>query len=257
MKANILAILLAVALLFSCAALAESESTPADPASMVYESKWVNDQGDVDIWYEEEGFRVAVTQTAQGVRNVWEYSCLYDQAAGTLNAVSCLKTHAVLDDMLEPGEAVTDYDVLENTATFAIDENGRLTWADTKEDAGKGLAFDKIGHFEGAWLCDRAEIEILWDVDRYVIQIHWAGSAFEAYDWNYNGTYDAEKGTVEAVGMQSLTVYNEQGELVSVTDVNPEGCFASFSLDENHRLHWQDEQVPEAANMAFERDMLN
>ena len=261
MKANILAILLAVALLFSCAALAESESTPADPASMVYESKWVNDQGDVDIWYEEEGFRVAVTQTAQGVRNVWEYSCLYDQAAGTLNAVSCLKTHAVLDDMLEPGEAVTDYDVLENTATFAIDENGRLTWADTKEDAGKGLAFDKIGHFEGAWLCDRAEIEILWDVDRYVIQIHWAGSAFEAYDWNYNGTYDADthnavvafqqrnglviSGIADALTRQVLHGGAGKPYSTPVQELPAnEGWINGPAVSELKLLHWQNEIKP-------------
>lgn len=247
-------LLLVLALLGSCAALAESGKAPAQAA---FESKWVNENGSVDIWYEEDGYRVTVTQDTDEARTIWEYSCVDDPDNGTLVSVSGVKTHAKLNELGEPADWESDYDVFEPTATFSLDGLGRLTWADTMEDAGKGLAFEKIGHFEGNWICDRASITILWSDERYEVEIEWADSAWVTHRWSLIGAYNAKDNTIEANGMETVWTYDDNGAFVSSEDVNPEGCSAVFSLNQDGKLVWQDDQVPHAAGMAFEYNWLD
>ena len=253
---KMIALCLVAALLSASYAFAESDSQPADPESLKFESKWISDLYTADIWYEEEGFRVSVIWEDLTDRIQWDYNCYYAAETGTLVSVSAIKSHGSLEDIENNTGWVTDYENLENDVTFAVNENGNLTWQDPIENAGEGLEFKKIGHFEGTWFCDRAEIEITWADEWYTIFITWANSASEERQWMLNGFYQAEDNTVEGLGMETLVVYDENGNVVSSTDVNPEGCKAVFSFNEEGKLLWQDEQVPETEGLQFEKDML-
>ncbi len=239
LKWMILALILTMA--FSCAAFAEEEADYAEryPESLVYDSNWACGGTLLEAYCEDEGFRVRISQHTGEMLDellVWEYSPYYNKETGALDAPFFgSKQHGI--PAAEGYTWETEYD--DGAAGFVLQENGKLLWKDEKEDAGAGMEFVNIGRFEGSYVCDRAWIEILWDADDvYVIDIHWANSAFESCDWALKGTYQAGTDTLEALGMASVTTYDENGNVVSVKDVDENGCFASFSFNEDHQLIW-------------------
>ena len=231
--------IMALALMLVCAsaALAEEEAGYAQkyPESLRYDTNWACGGTLLEAYCEDDGFRVMIRQTTGDMMDeqlVWEYSPSYDPENGTLeDAAFGTKTH-------EAGEAWTvEYE--DGAASFEILENGHLIWKDQKEDAGAGMEFVKIGRFEGEYQCDRAEINIVWDADDvYVIDVHWASSAFESTDWMFKGTYDPATDTIGAVGLATVYTYDEKGEFVSAEDVNEEGCVATFSFNDQGQLLW-------------------
>ncbi len=246
-------------MLGSCAALAEDgdkDYSELFPQSMVYDSVWIADGVKLDAVCEDGGFRVSVIRQNLDDRTTWEYSPLYDAEAGTLVDVgSGLKTYEKLDENGEVTETKVEYEA--GSATFTLNENGTLTWNDGMEDAGKGLAFVKFGRFEGRYVCDRASIEILWNYeDAYEVRIHWADSAYVDYEWMMTGIYNAEKNTLEALGMETRTEYGENGDILSVTDVTPEGCEAVFCFNENGNLLWTGTEGVNTDGMEFEYSFI-
>ena len=230
---------LALILVMMCVstAFAEEEAGYGElyPESLVYDSNWACGGTLLEAYCEDEGFRVMIRQLTGDLMDeylIWEYSPSFDPETGMLeDPLFGTKIH----------EAEETWTVVyeDGAASFRRLENGHLVWKDEKEDAGAGMEFVKIGRFEGTYMCDRAEINIMWDSDDiYVIDIHWANSAFESTDWMYTGTYDPENDTIEAFGMATVNTYDQNGDFVSAKDVDEEGCFATFSFNELGQLVW-------------------
>lgn len=238
-----LSLALVLVMACGCMALAEEDTDYAElyPQSLVYNSDWACGGTLIELICEDGGFRATVTQHTGEMLDeqlIWTYSPSYDPETGALVApVFGEKVHAYPGDEND-GTRVMEYE--DGAARFVLLDNGHLIWNDEKEDAGAGMEFVKIGRFQGDYVCDRAQISISWDAeDVYVIDIHWAESAMVSHDWSLKGTYKAETNTLEASGMASVTTYDENGEFVSVECVNEEeGCFASFSFNEEYQLIW-------------------
>ena len=194
---KLLLVTLLIAALFSCAALAEdtedTDYAELNPDSLVYDSNWVSDDTMIHSYCEDGGFKVTVIRTATlNERITWEYSPLFDADTRTLvDDMFGSKTVETLDDYGNVLSSNTEYE--DGSAVFSLDAEGRLLWADAKEDAGKGVTYEKIGRFEGHYQCDRAEIEISWDDDHYGVYIQWGDSASVTYDWIMTGVYNPWK----------------------------------------------------------------
>ncbi len=243
-----------LALVGSCAAMAEGEKDYGErvPESLVYESCWAADGMLLEAVSEDDGFRVSITAAGIEGNTVWEYSPLYNAETGALEAPFFgTKTVETLDLNGDVSAWETVYD--DGGAVFTLDGNGCLKWQDTKEDAGKDLVFKKIGRFAGTYACGRALIGITWDYeDAYDIMIQWGDSASVTYSWNFKGVYDPASDTLEALGMETRTEYDENGEIVSVEDVTEEGCEAVFSFNDDGKLIWSGTEGANTDGMEFE-----
>ncbi|MBQ9042611.1 MAG: PASTA domain-containing protein [Eggerthellaceae bacterium] len=111
-------------------AAASSKSASADAGA--FAGKWA--AGDFALTVEAKDGKVHVkvaSSSDAATATTWEYDCTLDG-----NKLVAKKTGV----KTEPG---SDPAYKDGSATFAIDDAGKLTWKDDNEDAGKGLAFEK------------------------------------------------------------------------------------------------------------------
>ena len=144
---KILAVFMAIAMMLGCgAALAEDEPAPMPEKAAAYEGSWTCDRAEIEMIWEEEGFRVLITWgNGADSTTQWEYNCTYNEKDHTLASVvnNGIKTERVFNDNGEEISAKVEYE--DGEATFSLDENGHLIWHDMKEDAGKDMAFEYVG----------------------------------------------------------------------------------------------------------------
>ena len=208
------------------AAFAEDEIGyyPDDyPESKVYVSTWVAEDGDwrIEVYGEDGGIKpMIVHRLGDNKEDVWEYAT----ALGEDNALV-----AVPLGLHYKQDTVTyDWDVIyyeDGDAVFTINEEGRLLWNDLKEDAGKGLEFEKIGNFYGGrWM--KGDIEVIfydWYDGQYDIRLYQLDENNQILnDAILKGDYDAETDTLTAEG------FFDPDEPFTVT----------FSYDENNNIVW-------------------
>ena len=193
------------------------------PEAAPYVSVWVAENGAwrIESFDEDGGIRVSVVHRLGDNReDVWEYSAAMNEN-GTLLAVPLglhYQRDTVTNDLHE-----TYYE--DGDAEFILDENGKLVWKDLKEDAGKDLAFEKIGtFFGGRWMKGDTEVVFYdWYDGQYDIRLYRRGSDNAILkDAIVKGDYDAAADTVSA------TVEFEGEEPFAVT----------FSHDENGNVVW-------------------
>ncbi len=210
----------------AAAAFAEDDAVDyleSHPEAAPYVSVWAAEDGAwrIESYGEDDGVRVSVIhKLGDNLEDVWEYSAAMNEN-GTLLAVP-LGLH-FQRDTVENGLSKTYYE--DGDAEFVIDENGKLVWKELKEDAGKGLAFEKIGtFFGGRWM--KGDIEVIfydWYDGQYDIRLYRRGSDNAVLkDAILKGDYDAAADTVSATGEF------EGEEPFSVT----------FSHDENGNVVW-------------------
>ena len=187
------------------AALAEDEFTSyADdyPEAKAYQNVWVAEDGDwrIEAYAEDDGVRVMVVHVlGDNKQDIWEYATALNQARDALTAVPLgvhyqrdTATGAFIIDCYEDGDAA-----------FTINENGNLLWHDLKEDAGRGLEFQKIGlFFGGRWM--KGDIEVVfyaWYDGAYDIRLYQRGENNAILkDAILKGDYDPAADTVTAIG---------------------------------------------------------
>ncbi len=209
------------------AALAEEEDDIAfylddHPEAAVYVSTWVAEDGDwrVEVFAEDGGLKLMIVhRLGDNKEDVWEYGATMGED-GKLTAVP-LGLHYQQDTVT--GDWNTTY-YEDGDAEFVTNDEGKLVWNDLKEDAGKDLAFQKIGSFYGGhWM--KGDIEVLffdWYEGQYDIRLYQRGSDNEILkDAILKGDYDAETNTVTAIGEfegeEPFTVtfsYNEENSIV-------------------------------------------
>ena len=210
----------------AAAALAENEFGyyPDDyPESKVYVSTWVAEDGDwrIEVYGEDGGIKpMVVHRLGDNKEDVWEYATALGEN-NALVAVPC-GLHYQQDTVTYDWDKIYYED---GDATFTINENGQLLWNDLKEDAGKGLAFDKIGNFYGGrWM--KGDIEVIfydWYDGQYDIRLYQLGENNEILnDAILKGDYDAETDPLTAEGF-----------------FDPDAPFTvTFSYDENNHIVW-------------------
>ena len=249
--------LLAVLVLALALGLAQAESYgKADPeATALYDSEWVSEEAWMDIAPQDGELKVQILKTTEYPEGLcWEYTGELDPETKALKAVR----NAAEFRIVYREEA--GYDITETLyegpadASFTIGDDGRLLWHDGRANAGEGIAFTKIGRFnDTTWVCDRASIEIAWQDEGYKVFVQWGSSAWENTEWDYSCYYDAETNTLTALpfGVKTELTYDDSGNVTKWVDVYTDGE-ATFRLDGNGRLLWEDAKEDAGKGMAFE-----
>lgn len=243
--------ILLVLMMAVTAAGAAADEIPQPEGGKKFESDWALGAGLVQIYYEEEGYRVAVNieKPEEGTGTLWEYSCDYSEEKDALVSISSSKTeytyNADTGDQEFKDDAYEGIDD-ENTVTeFTLDEGGLLHWADGRENAGEGLAFSNIGRFEGMWKneAEETEVDFMWegmDPDRpyYTVYItRGSGEADTFAQFLMTGTYDANTGKLTASGTCTVFTKNAEGEYDASED--GESYDAVFSAAEDGKILYE------------------
>jgi len=114
--------------------------TDDDKTAKAFMGKWQSDRANIEINNIGSGFTVTVSWASDSEQTTtWEYNCEIKDGK------------MVSDNKGRKSEVITDSkgqstNVLyeDGSATFSIDNQGKLTWKDDKEDAGKNMKFDKM-----------------------------------------------------------------------------------------------------------------
>ena len=202
---KLIALLLVFCLsLTAAAALAEDEFGyyPDDyPESKVYVSTWVAEDGDwrIEVYGEDGCIKpMVVHRLGDNREDVWEYATELGEDNALVAAP--LGLHYQQDTVTYDWNT-TYYE--DGDATFTLNEEGKLLWNDLKEDAGKGLEFEKIGEFFGGrWTKGDIEVQFSdWYDGEYDIRCYRYGENNEILaDAILKGAYDPATGTVTAQG---------------------------------------------------------
>lgn len=262
-----LALLLALAmLLVGMAALAESEYTYY-PEMEDYVGLWYVDDYIMQIEHmadDESLLKCDITQYTSDTEGVhWVYEgCSYDDVGKALTSLETgVKTSCTFNDAYEliPGEQIYD----DGAASFALNEDGTLTWTDFKQTPGENeIVFERLvtmddltpeERFEGTWSCDRASITIDSLDDVIYATVVWGGSAWEVAQWEYSDcVYDEEDDCLVTGknGVKAILTYGEDGEIADTEQVYDDGS-AVFRLEEGYLL-WEDAVENAGDGMRFE-----
>lgn len=124
------------------------ESYTPDPKSLAFEGAWVCGRASMDISAEDAGYKVSITWGGSAWESAqWEYACMYNAEAGTLvdsgMGSKCIVTYGDDGQLESVEEQYSD-----GKAEFAIDGAGHLTWKDAVENAGEGMAFERVANDE-------------------------------------------------------------------------------------------------------------
>ena len=203
--ALILAICLSVTVL---SALAEEGDVigyyPDDhPESKVFMSTWVAEGGNwrIEMYGEDGSIKPYIVHRLGGNQeDIGEYATGLDKDNINQLTAEPVGLH-YKQDTVSGNWDTTYYE--DGNATFVLNENGKLIWNDLKEDAGKGLEFEKIGEFFGSrWTKGDIEVQFSdWYDGEYDIRCYRYGENNEILaDAILKGAYDPATGTVTAQG---------------------------------------------------------
>ena len=229
---KLFALILAVCLsLTALAALAEEDPIgyypDEHPEAKAFMSAWVTENGDWRIeMYGEDGCikPYIVHRLGDNKEDIWEYATILDEKNSNQLTADPVGLHYKQDTATEKWDT-TYYE--DGNATFVINENGKLVWNDLKEDAGKGLEFEKIGEFYGSrWTKD--DIDVLfydWYDGEYDIRCYQYENDKIVADAILKGKYDPATDTVTAEGNfdpdKPITVtfsYGKEGGVIWTED---------------------------------------
>ena len=248
---KLIAVLAAMIMVLLCAAVTAenaAEAVPASDALQMFNSEWVDAEGSIKIYPEEDHWRVYIRSGNGAVE--WDYSCRYD---GEQNALVTLSDSENTKDIItvnDEGSEINRSTVYtDGSAVFIRNENGKLTWKDEKEDVGAGRTFEKIGWFQGTWDAfvedgPWYELNCFWDIEEaaegevtsgYKVEI-------ERYDgeeythWVYSCTYNPESNILSSL-FGTKEYAEKEGEPIAT--VYDDGA-AEFAFDDEGCILWKD-----------------
>lgn len=230
MKKLIALLMVLVMSIGAMAAFAEDEDMVTyleeHPEAAGYVSTWIAEDGDwrIEVFDEDGGLKLMVVHKLDdgSKEDIWEYAA----AMGTENKLTAVPLGLHYKQDVATGDwDVTYYE--DGDAEFEIGEDGKLIWKDLKEDAGKGLAFDKIGNFYGGrWMKDDIEVVFAdWYDGQYDVRLYQRDENNEIVkDAILKGDYDAATNTLTATGdfgdepITAVFSYNEENQIVWIED---------------------------------------
>lgn len=108
-----------------------------------YVGRWGSDRATIDITDNgDDSYNVDITWANSAAETTeWHYKCVFDDVAHHLyNYEPGTKAVVTYGEDGEPVKTEVAYE--DGAATFAIDEDGLLSWADAKENAAEGMRFE-------------------------------------------------------------------------------------------------------------------
>ena len=225
MFALLLALCLALAAVSTLAEEDEFGYYPDEnPESKPFVSTWIAENGDwrIEMYGEDGGIKpYIVHKLGDNKEDIWEYATALNPEKTALTAVPFGLHYQ--QDTVSGNWDVNYYE--DGDAVFTLNENGQLLWNDLKEDAGKGLAFDRIGNFFGGrWM--KGDVEVIF------------------YDW-YDGEYDIrcyQYGENDAILADAILkgVYDPAADTITAEGFfDPDAPFTvTFSYDEENNVVW-------------------
>ena len=228
----------------------EDDAVPQPEGGKKFESDWAIAGGLVEIYYEEEGYKVSLAiQNEDGTGSLWEYACYYAEDTDSLVSVSSSRDDFTISpdtgDTVYAGNAYEGIDEEGKETMFSIDAHGCLIWKDGHENAGADLEFVNIGRFDGVWRneAEEVEAEFLWnglteDEMFYTVYITRGKTDGDHYTiFLMNGDYAPATGKLTAEGSCTLFTRNASGEYDSSEDGETYDAF--FSKLENGNLLYE------------------
>ena len=225
MKKLIALLLVLVMSVGAMAAFAEDDDMVSylveHPEAAVYVSAWIAEDGEwrTEVFDEDGGLKLMIVHNlGDSTQDIWEYAATMGEE-NKLTVVP-LGLHYKLNTATDNWDE-TYYE--DGDAEFEINEDGKLIWKDLKEDAGKDLAFEKIGSFYGGEY-KKGDIEVTffdWYDGQYDIRLLQRENGEIVKDAILKGDYDAATDTVTATGefdgeepMTIVFSYNEENGVV-------------------------------------------
>ena len=229
---------------------------------------WVDDFIAVEISQDEDDGAIrcsAVLGDGTGESEVWRYdACRYDAETDSLICEDGTHTREHYDDAAQELKSDALADGLTATFRFA-DGADALVWEDSE-----GLAkdytlrrlsdaeqadYEEAQSYVGRWGCDRATIDITDNGDdSFDVTVTWGSSAAEHAEWHYTCLFDVNLHRLYSSepGAKSVVTFGEDGEIVSDVPEYDDGE-ATFAIEDDGMLVWNDEKENAADGMRFER----
>ena len=228
---KLMSIILTIILAAMMCCTAAAEEIPQPEGGKKFETNWAIFDMTVRVYYEEEGYRVSITEMdpyeLKGIE--WEYSCFYSEEQDALLSVSSSKNTCFTDPetgvFTREAPVYQGLDDPDQTTVFTVSEAGCLLWQDGRGDDGADLVFTDIGQFEGSWISEdgsiRAEIE--WSDseidDEYGYHVFLReGDDLSGAVYRTDGIYDPETGKLETTGTVTVPAPNADGGKEIPTD---------------------------------------
>ena len=193
------------------------------PEAAAYVSTWVAEDGDwrIEAYDEDDGIKLGIVHAlGDSKEDVWEYSAALNPEKDALTTVP-LGLHYRQDTVTSEWVEIYYED---GDAVFTLNDAGMLLWNDLKEDAGKDLAFLKIGDFYGGrWMKDDIEVYFFdWYDGEYDIRLYqWGENDVILNDAILKGVYDPETDSITAEGF-----------------FDPDSITVTFSYDSQRNVVW-------------------
>lgn len=127
-----------------------------------------------------------------------------------------------VSDEINFEETTTKATVVDKSDIKSIIENTTNNIVETTEPVADNFSKNSnkvtADEFIGGWgdiYSKRCSMNIEYDdMGKYIIEIHWSNSVFDAYDWIFTGYFDEENSCISYVGVQKHVVYNEYEEYI-------------------------------------------
>lgn len=254
MKKLLIMILALILMIVPMAFAEEEDAKPMPEEAAGYEGSWICDRIKMDIFWEEEGFRVSIEWPSSASESTtYEYNCRFNAADNSLiPEEKATVTENVYD---ENGEIKSFHEVDDQgESTFRMAENGQLLWEKETNGEKEIKQFDQYDPYSGTWVCGRATMKVDLEDGGYKIFITWANSASEVTEWAYSCYQDFvnNKLVADSFGTRTELVYGENGEETSSKVVYEDGE-AAFFMDDEGYLIWQDAKEDAGKDLRFER----
>ena len=123
----------------------DSEAEEAvEAAAGAFLGSWACGRADLDVSEADGAYEVTIAWADSASEQVeWTYTCLYDDGVGVLYSIGpATKAIVEYDTGGDVASSRTEYE--DGSATFALDDMGRLIWDDAKENAGEDMAFTPV-----------------------------------------------------------------------------------------------------------------
>ena len=193
---------------------------------------FVSPDGQTDLSYKEAAERFPKLQIMNGdqsrlqLKNIpaelngWKVYCEYKNNFGSVNTDSALITVTGADGAAVPTAAPAPSTAVEYVGTWS----------------------ESVAH--------RGVIEISGGPQQYKVDIHWPGSAFEASDWSFSGSFNADGIMSYSNATKTVTTFSEGGDGVSVVQYSDGTGKLIYSASGNC-LYWTDDKEQIAAESSF------
>ena len=140
-----------ICIVMIAALLALSSAGIAEVTGPAYLGPWICGRAILDITDEHPGYRVEISWAGSAAEaTTWTYHCPYELVDGSLvsEPTGVMVTETYSEDG-EVAKSVTAYE--DGQATFTIGADGKLPWADAKENAGADMTFEASTSASAKW----------------------------------------------------------------------------------------------------------